>query len=348
MVTSSKKNPQDFKLLSIPPYNPFNEHLYHHLKNGFNLSVGSYNILASCYISPDMKRLVHKDYLDFEYRSKMVASEIGFLNPDIFFLQECDNLKETYQKLFENLGFGIIAAQRPGKSDYEVILYKKSVLEPVSQATLDFNKGHPFVNLEVFKKANVGIFAKFRHIKTKQTINALGAHLHWNFQIEQVRYLQTVLILKFLSENCEKEDAVFWGGDLNSKPTDNNISYIKDRSPPKMENIAHKDPTILEFQNKIFQEAQRYPNKFKWDNLYESYGTALGTKETFPAFTSYAPDFKEPIDYIFYSNNKINALQLLQINTQSIQKEVMLPNAVFPSDHRPIMGVFRILNRVIR
>jgi CCR4-NOT transcription complex subunit 6 len=60
-------------------------------------------------------------------------------------------------------------------------------------------------------------------------------------------------------------------------------------------------------------------------------------------FTNYTPDFKDILDYIWYSSNSLHVSALLgEVDKDYLQRVPGFPNYHFPSDHIALLAEFTV------
>jgi CCR4-NOT transcription complex subunit 6 len=80
-------------------------------------------------------------------------------------------------------------------------------------------------------------------------------------------------------------------------------------------------------------------------SLRDSYAPIQNTPDELP-FTNYTPGFADVIDYIWYSANTLEVVELLGPPDPTYMKRIpAFPNWHFPADHIQIMSEFVIKNR---
>ena len=142
-----------------------------------------------------------------------------------------------------------------------------------------------------------------------------------------------------------------WGNEING-----NMNYIKDfkfnhREIELIENMKNKMKKKENFRNKVnelLESSKKIYDKYHLRSAYDEYliekknDYEIKNKYYFlrkhPNFTNYTANFRETIDYIFYSKS----LQKIKIGTFPSENEIpdFLPNEVFPSDHLKLFAQF--------
>jgi len=79
-------------------------------------------------------------------------------------------------------------------------------------------------------------------------------------------------------------------------------------------------------------------HQLKFRSGYDSYTSDRGE----PHFTNYTEDFKDCLDYIFYSPDCLRLVQRMRLPSDgALQDLKSIPNGAHPSDHLPLMCSFR-------
>lgn len=62
-----------------------------------------------------------------------------------------------------------------------------------------------------------------------------------------------------------------------------------------------------------------------------------------PKFTNYTLGFQGTLDHLFYNNNRLRVVSLLEMPDESqVSREGAIPSTVFSSDHLRIEAVFTL------
>jgi uncharacterized protein with PIN domain/exonuclease III len=194
----------------------------------------------------------------WRYRSSLITtllSHLSELSTDVICLQEVDHYEDFYHSLFERLGFTSIYLQRPGgKKDGCLIAFRKDRFSLLDQEEVDLDRlsyldshersfngiGFSGNGRSKFAKQNVALFllletnnteeSEAKEKKEKKRFIVGTCHVHWNPNLSDVKFAQTLLILEELKEFRDKhhqakctsknEDCpVILTGDFNSFPT---------------------------------------------------------------------------------------------------------------------------------
>jgi CCR4-NOT transcription complex subunit 6 len=265
------------------------------------------------------------------------------------------------------------------------IFYKSSKYILLDKQLLDYAniainrpdmKNHHDVFNRVMPKDNIGIVAFFESRATGARMIVVNTHLCWEPIYADVKLYQTALLVENLTKLAEKysrwpalkekekrmiqmpveegqeapklpdpvpsqeyrsnsEIPLLVCGDYNSTP---------DSSVYELLSKGRVSPSNSEFGKYQYGNFTRDGVEHPF-NLRSAYVHLDGTPDEL-AFTNYVPGFKEVIDYIFYSTNSLEVVELLGPPDREHLKRVPgFPNYHFPADHIQIMAEFVIKAR---
>lgn len=303
-----------------------------------SFSIGTYNILANHYAS----KLEYPPtwILNPEYRKENVLHSICSFNLDILCLQEIEilyyddffkdqlELRCEYSSLFVSRGRAQIFPD--SKSiDGCATFWKKSKFKLVESHVINyynlimednrFNTNHFLLN-RYGKKDNISLITILESIYDKKNIIVVNVHLFWDPEYEDVKLLQSILLLEETEKfkNKYKNAPVFILGDFNSLPNSKVYTYLT--TSKKVDFLCEN--FNLGFSSKINI------------NLNDAYVNEESD------FTNFTPTFKGIIDYIFYTSNVKLTSILSGIENDYCERVVGLPKIHFPSDHILIASKF--------
>lgn len=352
-----KKTPEDFieklKKFNFIQYSP---------ASPTNFSILSYNILTQKY----MKKKNCKE-LSLENRIKKILIEITSLNPDIICLQESNY--EVYKRFLKpSLSSDYIIITFDNYDSYlmNVIGIKKRRFKLIK----DYNFDLKSINIDVVgNRGAMGVEIEDLMVKDKK-IFVINTHFPWKpiYEYEKAKIMQFLFDFILQRDN----DYVILAGDFNSlvnsivvrmvyfeqwgNEINGNMNYIKDfkfnhREIELIENMKNKMIKKENFRNKVnelLESSKKIYDKYHLRSAYDEYliekknDYEIKNKYYFlrkhPNFTNYTANFRETIDYIFYSKS----LQKIKIGTFPSENEIpdFLPNEVFPSDHLKLFAQF--------
>ena len=261
------------------------------------------------------------------------------------------------------------------------IFYKGSKFVLVDKQLIDFQalainrpdmkSQHDIFN-RVMPKDNIAIVGFFESRRTGARLIVVNAHLAWEGTLADVKVVQTALIMDFVTKQAEKYAR--WPA-LKDKKLIEIPGVEKDPNPPecapsqeyrsntdiplfvcgdynstaesgvtellRMGRLAPDHPEIAKFQYGNFtRDGIEHPFSLK-----SSYQHLNGTPDELP-FTNYTPGFANVIDYIWYSTNSLEVVDILGPPDAEYLKRVPgFPSYHFPADHLQIMASFVIKPR---
>jgi mRNA deadenylase 3'-5' endonuclease subunit Ccr4 len=317
--------------------------------NNLNISLMTWNILASGYTSPHVYFYVNPKYLDENHRMNMISYDLLLNDCDIVCLQEVEKRNhekyfttEIYQQLYDS-----VYEKRPGLTcDGLAILYKKDKFKKIDYLHLNLNN----ISLQLGSLFN-GVVEKVQNINLTHNICQMlllepsielklfmdyvlivNLHLLWDPKKEIFKYSQMSEILNKIQEIVSFNDKfkipVFICGDFNSTPNSNVYDLISNQ---------FNEAKVLNNIN-LFQ--QIYKNTKYKERYYDSH---QGVDNIY--FTNIKPDFNGKLDYIFYTNGGNDLFKMKEISyidTNFYKDESALPNSFHGSDHIYLTSKFFI------
>lgn len=257
------------------------------------------------------------------------------------------------------------------------ILLDKQVIEPQSIAInrADMKSQTDIFN-RVMPKDNIAVLGFFESRRTGARMIVSNAHLAWEGTLADVKIVQTAIIMEQITKFAAKytnwpacadkklirmpssdEDGkdetvvvetapsqeyrnntdipLFVCGDYNSTSESGVVELLsKGRlAPDHAELQGHEYGTFT-------RDGIEHPF-----SLRSAYAHLANTPDDLP-FTNYVPDFANVIDYIWYSSNNLEVVELLgPPDSQHLKRVPGFPNYHFPADHIQIMAEFVIKAR---
>jgi len=126
------------------------------------------------------------------------------------------------------------------------------------------------VQYEDFNLGQVAVVLNLTHNMSQEKLTVIGNHFTHHADREYVKYFQSYIVQKYISNHYKDDHAVIWGGDLNTKPSDNLIHYLSDNHAPSKDNIHLNVDKTFELEQNVFQLLESLNSSFKWGNLYEN------------------------------------------------------------------------------
>ncbi|KAK1756940.1 glucose-repressible alcohol dehydrogenase transcriptional effector [Echria macrotheca] len=263
------------------------------------------------------------------------------------------------------------------------IFYKNSKWILLDKQLVDYSytainrpdmKNHHDIYNRVMPKDNIGIVCFFESRQTGARVIVANTHLAWEPTLADVKLVQTAILMENVTRLAEKyvrwpavkekrmiqvpisaleegqepldlpepgpsqeyrsntEIPLLVCGDYNSTPDSSVYELLS------MGRVAPSHPDFGDHQYGSFtRDGVEHPF-----NLRSSYVHLDGTPDEL-RFTNYVPGFAEVIDYIWYSTNTLEVVELLgPPDEQHLKRVPGFPNYHFPADHIQIMSEFVI------
>lgn len=309
--------------------------------------VMSYNIMAYNFTKIEWFPYCNPEYLHPKYRAPRILNEISQTDPDVLLLQECDHdlFLEFYKVNLEDMGYKTVyMISNTNRIVTNVVAYKKKAFTLDSYTYLDLNEGLEKLD-EVFQKHKEALILVLTHTNTGRKVVVTNTHLFWNPDFEFVKYGQISKILNYLSENYQNMPHII-GGDMNSMPSSNVLRYVY-KLPPVV-NVNQKGDF---YKNKKYMEMfyNEKSHNFALRSAYDVYRNEKradfnNIAENHPEYTTFTHEFVGTLDYLFYTDDKIEVTDLLKCPTNDPEiKNMKLPNHKFPSDHLKVAARFNFV-----
>ncbi|KAK5660177.1 hypothetical protein OQA88_13647 [Cercophora sp. LCS_1] len=238
-------------------------------------------------------------------------------------------------------------------------------------------KNHHDIFNRVMPKDNIGIICLFESRQTGARIIVANTHLAWEPTLADVKLVQTAILMEKVTSLAEKY--VRWPALKDKRGTQLPPSLLQDGQEPS--DLPEPAPSQeyrsnTEIPLLICGDYNSTPDSSVYELL--SQGRVLPTHKDFGqhqygsltrdgvehpfsmrsaymhldktpdelAFTNYVPNFAQVIDYIWYSTNTLEVVELLGPPDKNHLKRVPgFPNYHFPADHIQIMAEFVIKAR---
>ncbi|KAL6121257.1 hypothetical protein NUSPORA_01855 [Nucleospora cyclopteri] len=309
------------------------------------ISVGTYNILTNYWAS----KLTYAPswVINAECRKETILQNIIAYNLDILCLQEVeipmyheyfkDNLAQRldYESVF--LPKRKDASKRIATSHGQATFWKKSKFTLIEQIDVEFLtkiKNDPRLRgandiLHRFEdKTHTALFTVLNHTILNCTIIISNVHLFWDPEFEDVKLLQSIILIDELEKvkNKYKTAQVLLMGDFNSTCNSTVVEYILQRKI--------LPSVFLPYSYGDFDEGSRHNLRF--ENSYDQQDIT---------FTNFTPSYKGVIDHIFYSENLFLIAVISPVEDVYTERTIGLPNIHFPSDHILIGAKFHLKDK---
>jgi CCR4-NOT transcription complex subunit 6 len=245
-------------------------------------------------------------------------------------------------------------------------------------------KSHADIFNRVMPKDNIGIICLFESRSTGARMIVACTHLAWEPTLADVKLVQTAILMEHITKLAERYTR--WPAlDIKDKKNkqvpriseegdDGQGTYKVKELPEPAPSQEYRNNTdiplfvcgdynstaessVYEFLSKG-RVAPDHPElaPYKYGSftrdgiehpfsLRSAYYPLNGTPDEL-AFTNYVPGFAEVIDYIWYSTNTLDVIQLLGPPDREYLKRVPgFPHYWFPADHIQLMAEFKIKAR---
>lgn len=228
-------------------------------------------------------------------------------------------------------------------------------------------KGQDDIYNRLWQKDHIAVVIFLENRQTGSRFIVVNAHLYWDPTFKDVKLIQTAILMEEItklsnsyakwppctdktafrfSEADGNPDAVpaepapsmeyssgdqiplLMCGDFNSSPGSAAYNLIANGHLPE----EHPDLEQRLYGN-LSRVGMTHPFKLK-----SAYG-AIGEM----SFTNYTPDFKDILDYVWYSSNTLNVSALLgEVDKEYLRRVPGFPNFHFPSDHVALFAEFAV------
>jgi mRNA deadenylase 3'-5' endonuclease subunit Ccr4 len=313
-----------------------------------SISIMTYNILAYNFTTPEWFPYCHETVLSPQYRAPRIINEIEKLNFDIVCLQECDYdlFMDFYKPNLEALGYDTKIEIGLSKKKVSICTaYKKSLFREEKYVYLNLNSELEKLDDSFLKHKEAHLF-QLKHISSKKSFVLVNTHLFWNPKTEWIKYGQISMITTTIENNFNKSMPTLIAGDFNSTP-DSNVVKIFYKKAPQIGNDSEDNIKNRKYIEQFWKEMNEKKLR-DYRSAYDVYkvSTVEDNKtyyENHPDYTTYTQEFNGNIDYIFYSSENLELLQLLKIPTHDTEiKGLKIPNYRYPSDHLKVGAKFKL------
>lgn len=313
-----------------------------------SISIMSYNILAYNFTKPEWFPYCHEEYLIPQYRAPRIINEIEKLNFDIVCLQECDHdlFMDYYKPNLEALGYTTRIQIGTSKKKVSICTaYKKDLFKEENFVYLNLNTELGKLD-DSFIKHKEAHLIQLKHLSSRKSFLVINTHLFWNPKNEWIKYGQMHMITSAIENNFSKALPTVIAGDFNSTP-DSNVLKIFYNKSPEILNDSEDNLKNKKYIEQFWKEING--NKLRtYRSAYDVYKVSSADDfksfdENHPDYTTYTHEFIGNIDYIFYTNENLELLQLLKMPTHDTEiKGLKIPNHRYPSDHLKVGAIFKL------
>ncbi|KAL2890592.1 Glucose-repressible alcohol dehydrogenase transcriptional effector [Ceratocystis lukuohia] len=258
------------------------------------------------------------------------------------------------------------------------ILLDKQLIEFASIAINrpDMKNQHDVFN-RVMPRDNIAVICFLESRVTGARLILVNVHLTWDSALADVKTIQTGIMMEHVTKLAEKyarwpalkdkKQIVIPKSDDPSDPppqppvepapsqdyrnnTDiplivcGDFNSLADSSVYELMSMGRVDPDHEEIRKYQYGSFTRVGIEHPF-SLRDAYTHLKGTPDEM-AFTNYTPGFADVIDYLWYSTNTLEVVELLgPPDRQALQRIPAFPTYHFPADHIQIMAEFVIKAR---
>nr|XP_039249323.1 2',5'-phosphodiesterase 12-like [Styela clava] len=313
-----------------------------------------YNILAEFHAWTDVGRSFNYPYcpekfLESGYRRKLVLSQLAEYNADILCLQEVD--ENAYRSLFlpelSKHGYSGTFVRKSDIPEGCATFYRSCSLtlivseQIVLSDALRSERNSDLYNkikcneklLETVISRGTSLSMMLLETTANELLVVINVHLFWDDRGGHIRAIQSQLVVREMEhfiQRCMISDtnlankllARIVAGDYNSDPYSAAVQLMTDGKVPS----NHSDWFAMGEEE--YQPGIELLGKIK-------YQSACG----YPAYTSFVPEFRKCIDYIFIDPKVLQVIEIhpLSQSYEETTRYTALPNEFAPSDHIPLV-----------
>ncbi|KAH6807701.1 DNAse I-like superfamily protein [Perilla frutescens var. frutescens] len=338
----------------------------------------SYNLLGveNATKHPQLYRGVSPEYLDWEYRKKLLCKELRGYQPSILCFQEVDHFDDL-NKILQKDGFRGLHKARSGESrDGCAIFWKSDLFTLLHEENIEFQRFGLRNNVAQFciLKMNQGLHsddATSRSLRatTSRSIVVGTTHVLYNPKRGDIKLGQMWLFLEKAYELSQK-----WGcipviitGDLNSLPQSALYEFVAS-SKLHIQQHDRRQISGQMFSSEYRGSRHLYNRIARWTNeekrlatgsignslkhplmLRSAYAGVPGSskvrdKTGEPLATSYHSLFSGCVDYIWHTLDLVPVKVLEGLPTPILKKTGGLPSKEWGSDHLAVACEFAFAN----
>jgi CCR4-NOT transcription complex subunit 6 len=230
----------------------------------------------------------------------------------------------------------------------------------------DMKNQHDVFN-RVMPKDNIAVICFFESRLTGARIILVNVHLTWDSQLADVKVIQTGILMEHVTKLAEKyarwpavKDKTLFGEEppkIEPAPSQEyrvntdiplfvcgDFNSTEDSSVYDLMSMGRVPPDHLDLSSYQYGSFTRDGIEHPF-SLRDAYAHLKNTPDEIP-FTNYTPGFCETIDYIWYTTNTLEIVDLLgPPNPDYLKRVPAFPSWHFPTDHLEIMAEFVIKGR---
>ncbi|XBA46850.1 hypothetical protein SBP28_001308 [Candidozyma auris] len=332
-------------------------------------SVMSYNLLSQHYVWKQVFEYLDPRFLDWpHYRFPLINRIIEQLPCDIMCFQEleCSVYQHEWRKNFPVKNYESVYFRKPQPAywgtrppefmDGVAIFINKDRFDLLKSHKVNF--GHYVsthtdrfqitedMKSRLIPRNTVAVLVKLRDKLTKKILYVTNTHLYWSPAFNDVKLMQTKLLLNELSrftEECDEENpCILMCGDFNSTPT-SSVYKLLSRGIVRLS--SEKDLADYYYGEKLDGESISNDVLHNQFSLVPAYGPLLDDSFSEKLdFTSYTKSLTAVLDHIWFSKSNLAATKVLgKVDESYSMNAAGFPDRQFPSDHIPLISEINYL-----
>lgn len=327
-------------------------------------TIMTYNLLSQHYIWNQVYGYLDQNFLSWsDYRFPLINKTISQFQCDIMCFQEmeCSVYNSYWSVGFPSPNYSSFYmkkllpkywADRPNEHIDGVGIFintnRFTVLDKTMVNIGEYVKNRPqqytMTNdmvTRLVSRNTVAIVLKLYDFISHRYVYVATTHLYWSPQFNDVKVLQTKILLNILEEFIDVPDPhIILMGDLNSN-YQSTVFKLLDSDGADYHSINLSD--YPEFDgldygrgNSLVTETNHIHNQFHLYNIFEEM-----LREKKMSFTSFTRSLTDVLDHMFINKDKFKIMRVLSgVDTNYCLDEKVLgfPNKQFPSDHIPLVA----------
>lgn len=328
------------------------------------VSVMSFNLLSQHYVWKQVFGYLDQRYLDWRYRLPLINETIAQFSCDIMCFQELESQLYScqWQKHFPLKNYALYYIRKPNpaywgdkpvehmdgvgifvnQNRFDVVSHREIIFRDyILQHKLRFDFTQDLSERVVLRNT-VGLLLKLRDKLSNKVLYVTNTHLYWLPKYNDVKLLQTKLLLNELKRFIAKdnEDAahanIVMCGDFNSTPDSLVYNYLKGKPIDVCHSKEFKDYDY----GRLF-DGEKCSDEIKSSvHVAPAYAALLeeNTSETLD-FTSFTRSLTAVLDHIWFSTDNLQVCKVLgKVDPDYSGKALGFPDKQFPSDHIPLVA----------
>lgn len=342
----------------------------------------AYGYAASEALSWDRRKLMILDELEKHDADILTLQEVDIENYGDFFARNL--APRDYKGVFQAKGRARTMSEREAKAvDGCATFFKSSKYMLLQKHVISYSheainrpdmKGEHDVYNRVMPRDHIALVVFLENRQTGSRLIVVNTHLTWEGWAADVKMIQVAILIEQLAKKAEeyarwpptkdKDKELFR---YASEESPEIIDGVKADPVPSMSYETGTQIPILvcgDFNSTHDSGVYDMITQGSLSNSHQDFGThqygdltrngmnhSFSLKSSYGAigelpFTNWTPDFREVIDYIWFSTNTLQVTGLLgQVDPNYMTRVPGFPNYHFPSDHLLLMAEYGVKER---